>query len=802
MLRPRRLTRYVLWELGSATLVGIAVWTAILMMNNFFFIARLAIQKDLGIGLTLQLLALNLPSILVLAIPIGTLLGSLIAIGRLSADGEIIALQASGLGPVQLARPMVLHGLLAMGLSLGVYVFAQPWASYELHALQARIVTARNVTSEIQPRVFFDALPGYVLFVDEMPPGTQGLMDRTILYQAPATDGTGSGTEQLIVAKQGTVAPTADRQGHLRVVFKDGVFHSFRSNDPDSYRSVQFDSYAPAPIVLPAWMRASDKRPERIVTDMTLGGLSREYRAAKTESNATLRQHRLRSALAEAHRRFALPFASLVFALLALPLGVSRVRSGKGAGFALSLALVLGYWLMFTVGLQQARLGRVPVALGIWAANIVVLIWTITLYAMMRSPARRGIFATLGAGLARVLRAPLRALTRGRTEPVDPAGPFTIEKPHSFRLSSVLDRYIGALYLRMLGLSLGATYLIFSLIELKDLVDAVVERKQPAILILKYFEYFIPGALVLTLPFAALIAAVLTVTLLARHGELTALKASGMSARRVCLPILFLTLVLCGLLHLIQDRIAPATNRRAMAIKDQLQGRSPRSYGWSPGGRWTFGSDGRLYHYRLFDPQQVRFQGLSVYRVDLASARILDQWFCASAKWTGSAWETEKGWYRKFPEPGSAGDYRRFDREEIAAFDAPENFTRRERTLVAGNDVDKQASISDLDKEIDGLAKSGYDTTRLRVRYWQKTASVATPLVTVLLGLPFAFKVGRRGSMYGVGVGLVLAIVFWATAAIFNALGLETILPPLLAAWSPNAFYAAVGVYFLLFIPT
>src|SRR4249920_3131122 len=169
MLRPRRLTLYVLSELGSATLVGISVWTAILMMNNFFFIARQAIQKDLELGITLQLVLLNIPSLLVLAIPIGTLLGSLIAIGRLSADGEIVALQASGLGPMQQLRPMAIHGCIAMGLSLTVYLLLQPWASYELHGIQARILTARNVTSEIQPRVFFDALPGYVLFVDEMP---------------------------------------------------------------------------------------------------------------------------------------------------------------------------------------------------------------------------------------------------------------------------------------------------------------------------------------------------------------------------------------------------------------------------------------------------------------------------------------------------------------------------------------------------------------------------------------------------------------------------------------------------------
>jgi lipopolysaccharide export LptBFGC system permease protein LptF len=275
-----------------------------------------------------------------------------------------------------------------------------------------------------------------------------------------------------------------------------------------------------------------------------------------------------------------------------------------------------------------------------------------------------------------------------------------------------------------------------------------------------------------------------------------------MSARRICLPILLLTALMCGVLHLVQDRIAPETNRRAQAVKDQIQGRTPRTYGWSPGGRWTFGTDGRLYHYRLFDPQAVRFQGLSVFRVDLGAARVLEQWFCTSARWTGQVWEAEKGWYRTFPEAGAAGDYRQFDREEISVFDAPDSFTRRERTQLAGSDLPQQASIADLDEQIATLAKSGYDTTQLRVEYWQKTAAVATPLVTVLLGLPFAFKVGRRGTMYGVGVGLILAIVFWATAAIFNALGLETILPPLLAAWSPNVFFAAVGAYLLLYVPT
>src|SRR4029453_16115728 len=110
-------------ELGYATLVGIALWTAILMMNDFFFIARQAIQKDLSPAIILQLLALKLPNLLILSIPIGTLLGSLIAVGRLSADGEIVALQASGLGPGNLVRPMALHGGVALAASFAIYVF-------------------------------------------------------------------------------------------------------------------------------------------------------------------------------------------------------------------------------------------------------------------------------------------------------------------------------------------------------------------------------------------------------------------------------------------------------------------------------------------------------------------------------------------------------------------------------------------------------------------------------------------------------------------------------------------------------
>jgi lipopolysaccharide export LptBFGC system permease protein LptF len=294
MNRPRRLTRYILSELAVATFLGVALWTAILMMNDFFFIARQAIQKDLGLSIALQILVLRIPSFLVLAIPVGTLLGSLIAIGRFSADGEIIAMQASGLGPLQLARPMALHGLIAFAIALSIYAFIQPWASFQLRSMQGRLLTARNISTEIKPRVFFDSLPGYVIFVDEIPPGTTGFLQRTILYEAPETGK--SSSEQLIVAKIATIAPAADREGRLRLVFKDGVAHAFRTEDPDSYRSTQFDVFSPPPIVLPPWMQASDRPVEKTVADMTPRELWNEYGTALHSPSAPIKGFRLRAA--------------------------------------------------------------------------------------------------------------------------------------------------------------------------------------------------------------------------------------------------------------------------------------------------------------------------------------------------------------------------------------------------------------------------------------------------------------------------------------------------------------------------
>ena len=82
---------------------------------------------------------------------------------------------------------------------------------------------------------------------------------------------------------------------------------------------------------------------------------------------------------------------------------------------------------------------------------------------------------------------------------------------------------------------------------------------------------------------------------------------------------------------------------------------------------------------------------------------------------------------------------------------------------------------------------------------------ISFPFVTIvmtLLAVPFAVTTGRRGAMYGIGVGIVLAISYWVAISIFAALGTGGVMTPVLAAWAPNLLFGAGAGYLLLTVRT
>src|SRR6185437_7135411 len=110
-------------------------------------------------------------------------------------------------------------------------------------------------------------------------------------------------------------------------------------------------------------------------------------------------------------------------------------------------------------------------------------------------------------------------------------------------------------------------------------------------------------------------------------------------------------------------------------------------------------------------------------------------------------------------------------------------------------------SFGELHRYIGALRASGYTVGRLSITLWKKLAYPLITVVMALLAFPFALTVGRRGTLVVVSVGIVVAIAYWSTASLLEALGNLNQLPAPVAAWSPDALFLGLGLYFLLRVP-
>jgi lipopolysaccharide export LptBFGC system permease protein LptF len=107
-----------------------------------------------------------------------------------------------------------------------------------------------------------------------------------------------------------------------------------------------------------------------------------------------------------------------------------------------------------------------------------------------------------------------------------------------------------------------------------------------------------------------------------------------------------------------------------------------------------------------------------------------------------------------------------------------------------------------LKRYVAQLQVGGYDVMRYMVELQRKIAFPFVTIVLTLLAVPFAVTTGRRGALYGIGAAIILAIVYWLLVSVCAALGAGGLLPPMLAAWTPNVLFAAAAAYLILTVRT
>ena len=348
----RILSFYIIREIASLFLLGITVFTLVLLMGRLIKLTELVVSRGVPLADVVSMIMYLMPSFLVFTIPMAFLLAVLLAFGRLSADNEITIIKASGISLVQIMPPVLFCALVAALLALSASLVGVPWGNSAFKELTFRVLK-QNASATIREKVFWDEIPGVVLYTDQYDDRLQTL--KGVLIH----DGRNPDRPMTIFAKQGVVTVGSGRQA-LQLLLSDGSIHA--AGKGVEYRLVHFGEY-----IMSVGGEGGVAGISLNEFDMGVAELQN-----KIANPATAPRMRLKM-LSELHSRFAFPFASLVFAFIAVPLGIQNRRSGKSAGFSVSIGILLAYYLMLAFVRALAEKGSIPPFIALWLPNVIFM---------------------------------------------------------------------------------------------------------------------------------------------------------------------------------------------------------------------------------------------------------------------------------------------------------------------------------------------------------------------------------------------------------------------------------------------
>ncbi len=778
----RILTRYILGEILSHTLIGCALFTFILFMRDLPHILEMVVRNSSTFSNVMEILLFTLPNTFKVTIPMAVLVGILLGLSRLAADSEIIAMRASGLGIgyfVRVASIVAIGGTL---LGLANSIFVAPRANQAILDMQQALETSQ-ASYEIQPRVFYEDFRNTVLYVQDVRAGA-GASNWRQVFMADVTDPT---TPLITTAASATVVNDSTQELLMRL--RNGSRHETVAGQPLQYNISTFDT-TDRPLQLSQQSDMHLGRMDTAIFALPMGALLERTHGPDA-----------RRFLIELHNRFAYPVACLVLMLVGVPLGVASRRGGKSSAVVAAIALVIVYYSVSLIGTALGRQNWIPAFLAVWMANLLFSTGGIFLLWQMANGGR-----VLNAITTWAARSP-RSAAPPKPNGVPLTGLLSRFQPRPQRAAArgvfprILDEYVVREFLNTFFLVLVGFVLLMLVFTFFDLVGDILRNHIPLSTVGDYLINLTPSMLYQIAPLAVLIAVLVTFGLLNRNSEIIAMKATGISLYRLVIPIVSIAAILAVSLFLFDQFYLFQANRKQEALRNIIKGRPPQTF-LHPEQKWIFGQPhpgepARIFYYQFFDPVRSEFANLSIFEFDPSTFALSRRIFAARVFWnpgTGS-WRFRDGWQRDIQD-ANVTSYSEFKQASFSEIhEDPSYFTKEERQA-------QEMNFGQLDRYIGDLRQSGFDTMRLRVLLWQKLAYPLIAVVMAVLAIPFALSMGRRGSLTGIAVAIFVALTYFVVNALFESMGNVNYLPAALAAWSPDILFGLTGGYLLLRTPT
>jgi lipopolysaccharide export system permease protein len=356
----------------------------------------------------------------------------------------------------------------------------------------------------------------------------------------------------------------------------------------------------------------------------------------------------------------------------------------------------------------------------------------------------------------------------------------------------ILHRYVIREFLKIFGLSLSSLILIYIIVLFFQKMNLFSKYNAPFHLIFVYFLYKIPEVTFhWTLPYAILLATLLTLGTFSRHSEITAMKAGGVSLYRITFPLLFIALIISFFSFLGNEYLVPITYQKTRYLLDvQVRKEMPASY--FKNYKIWYRSDNHILNIQLLDPQKKVLNGFTLYQFD-------DNFHCTKridareVKWIEGRWWFYDGAVRDFGESAST-QVIPFKKIELDLGEDWESLRRIGR-------YSEEMSYGELWTYIQKIQAAGYDATRYLVDLYSKLSTPFLNLIMILIGIPFALKTSRSGGVaLSIGMSVMIGFSYGVIFYIFISFGKSGVLSPFISAWIPTILFGLAGIFTLMSI--
>jgi LPS export ABC transporter permease LptG/LPS export ABC transporter permease LptF len=771
------LSRAIFAEVVSNAVLGTTLFTFVLFLQRIGKLFEILVRSSASPRAVAQLFALAVPFTLTFTIPLGVLVGVLIALSRMSADSEITAIRAAGISSRKVVTPVLTLAFIGMLVTATATLWLTPYAAWKSYRILNQLVAA-ELTSEVSPRIFEEQFPNRVLYVGDVIPGSLSRWRNVFIADLrPPEERSGTNQERsddpgILVAADAIAVPDVARN-RIQLSMLNSTTHEVGKDTTQYVRT----SGMHREVLLEA--TKPNEVPVKEYAEMDTVPLYREaYKKPGLELTKKI------GARIELHQRFALPPACILLALIGIPLGVSTRKGGKSAAFVLTVILAFLYWMGLITANGLARQQKLPVGVAVWIPNVVFAIIGLVLVARMERPNQKDwVGATVDFFALSWKR--LRASFSG----VSPARAGRQRFP---LVPQVVDGYVLTGFLFYFALLLVSFVAVFHVYTFFELLGDIVKNEIPMSTVIQYHFFLTPKLIYDLTPLSVLVAILITFGVLSKHNEVTAFKACGVSLYRLAIPILLASLLLSGGLFAFDHYYVPEANRKQDALRNKIKGRAEQTY-LRPDRKWIYGQSSRIFYYKYINPIQKVMAGVNVYELNPSPFRLTKHISAERARWepTLQKWIFENGWSRTFNADGTDN----FQNFMGQATTFPE-LTERPDYFLKEVLQDKQMNFEQLSAYIKELQQSGFDTIALQVQFYRKFAVPLFAAIMALISIPFSFAIGHKGAMAGVGVSFGIAVAYIAVGNISEQVGNVNLLPAALAAWSPDVIFSLVGLYF------